>query len=175
MSHHVFVDESKQRDYLLVASVHTSGDLGELRKIMNRLTMPGQRRIHMKKESDSRRRQITDAIVAAEVNATVYNAGRHHHSELDARAACLRRLIEDNAVLRDPMIVLEQDDSLLDWDRRQLFALVRSTGHPQMRYQHQRAGAEPLLGLPDAIAWCWAKGGDWRRRIQPAVNHVRDV
>lgn len=175
MSHQIFVDESKQRDYLLVASVHASGDLGELRTMMNRLTMPGQRRIHMKKESDSRRRQIVDAIVTADVTATVYNAGRHHFSELDARAACFRGLVEEAAALRDPMIVVEQDDSLLEWDRRQLFALVRSVGHPQMRYQHQRAGAEPLLGVPDAIAWCWAKGSDWRRRIQPVVRHIRDV
>jgi hypothetical protein len=34
-----------------------------------------------------------------------------------------------------------------------------------LRYEHRRAAAEQLLTLPDAIAWCWAKGGDWRRRI----------
>ena len=72
-------------------------------------------------------------------------------------------------------IPVEQDDSLLDWDRRQLYALARDARLPLLRYQHQRASAEQLLAIPDAIAWCWAKGGDWRRRIQPVVTTVRRV
>jgi hypothetical protein len=32
-----------------------------------------------------------------------------------------------------------------------------------------------LLAIPDAIAWCWAKGGDWRRRIESVVTDVREV
>jgi len=27
--------------------------------------------------------------------------------------------------------------------------------------------------LRDRLAWCWAKGGDWRRRIEPVVTDVR--
>ncbi len=69
--------------------------------------------------------------------------------------------------------MIEQDDSLLDWDRRQLYALAREA--PLLRYEHRRASAEQLLAIPDAIAWCWAKGGHWRRRIQPAVTTVRQV
>ena len=33
--------------------------------------------------------------------------------------------------------------------------------------------AFPLLTVPDAIAWCWARGGAWRERIQPVVRYVR--
>lgn len=51
MSRHLLVDETKDRDYLLVASGHVSGDLDDLRKLMR-----GQRRVHMKKESDPPRR-----------------------------------------------------------------------------------------------------------------------
>jgi hypothetical protein len=32
-----------------------------------------------------------------------------------------------------------------------------------------------VLALPAAIAWCWANGGDWRRRIEPVVIDVREV
>lgn len=59
MSRHLFVDESKDRDYLLVASVHASGDLEDLedlRKLMRGLVLKGQRRVHMKKESEPRKR-----------------------------------------------------------------------------------------------------------------------
>jgi len=103
------------------------------------------------------------------------NAGRRYRDEPDARAACLRRLVDDAAHQGDTLLVLEQDDSLLDWDRRRLYALARDAQLPLLRYEHRRASAEPLLAIPDAIAWCWAKGGDWRRRIEPAVTTVRNV
>ncbi len=61
MSSHVFVDESKEHDYLLVASIHASGELDDLRKLMRGLVLRGQRRVHMKKESDPRRRAIAAA------------------------------------------------------------------------------------------------------------------
>lgn len=129
----------------------------------------------MKKESDSRKRAIAAAICGAGVTATVYDAGRRYRDELDARAACLRGLIDDATHQEDTLLVLEQDDSLIDWDRRQLYALARNAHLSRLRYEHRRASAEQLLAIPDAIAWCWAKGGHWRRRIEPVVTTVRQV
>jgi hypothetical protein len=100
VSGHVFVDESKDRDYLLVASLHVSGELDELRKFTRGLVLPGQRRVHMKKENDSRKRAIAAAICGAGVTATVYDAGSRYGHEVDARAACLRGLVDD--VVREP-------------------------------------------------------------------------
>jgi hypothetical protein len=34
---------------------------------------------------------------------------------------------------------------------------------------------ELMLAVPDAIAWCWAKGGVWKARIRPVVIGERDV
>ena len=70
------------------------------------------------------------------------------------------------------MLVIEQDDSLLDWDRRQLYALARETRLPLLRYEHRRASAEQLLAIPDAIAWCWVKGGPLAAP-DPARGHER--
>jgi hypothetical protein len=44
-----------------------------------------------------------------------------------------------------------------------------------LRYAHRRAASELLLAVPDAIAWCWAKGGHWRRRVERIVTDVREV
>lgn len=175
MSRHLFVDETKDRDYLLVASVHASGDLEDLRKLMRGLVLKGQRRVHMKKESEPRKRAIADAICGAGVTATVYDAGRRYRRELDARAACLQGVIHDAAEKDDTLLVLEQDDSLIDWDRRQLYTLAKQAHLDRLRYEHRRASTEQLLAIPDAIAWCWAKGGHWRRRIEPVVATVRHV
>jgi hypothetical protein len=53
-------DETKDCDYLLIASVHTSGDLDKLHKLIRGLVLPGQYRSHMKKENETRK-QLIDA------------------------------------------------------------------------------------------------------------------
>ncbi|MGL4744107.1 MAG: hypothetical protein ACRCXL_06915 [Dermatophilaceae bacterium] len=42
-------------------------------------------------------------------------------------------------------------------------------------YHHRRRHKEHMLAVPDAIAWCWAKGGNWRHRITPVIAQVREV
>lgn len=174
MSSHLFVDESKRRDYLLVAAVVTPTDLAAARRALRALIMPGQRRLHMKKESDARRSAIIDAITATGATAVVYNAGRSGRHELDARDACLRAVVADAAAAHHRLLVLEQDDSLLWWDRQHLIEITREVGcRDTLRYEHRRAEHEILLAVPDAIAWCWAKGGQWSDRVQPIVTAVR--
>lgn len=114
---HVFVDETKHRDYLLVAGAVLPADLDPVRRTLRGLVVPGQRRLHMAKEHDRRRRKIVDAIVATGVTATVYDAGRGTRHELAAREACLRAVVVDTAERSSGMLVLEQDDSLLWWDQ----------------------------------------------------------
>ncbi len=145
MSSHLFVDESKEHDYLLVASVQVSGELDDLRKLMRGLVLRGQRRVHMKKESDPRRRAIAAAICGAGVTATVYDAGQRYRDELDARAACLRGLVEDAAGRGDTLLVIEQDDSLLDWDRRQLYARAREAPPAAPALRTPRSSCSPSL------------------------------
>ena len=38
--------------------------------------------------------------------------------------------------------------------------------------RHRRAFEECLLALPDAVVWCWAKGKQWRRLVEPLVTEV---
>jgi len=175
VSSHIFVDETKRRGYLLVASAVVPGDLDSTRRMLRGLVLPGQRRLHMKDESDSRKRSIATAVAVSGVTATIYDAGRRHQNERERRAACLTALVVDAAARDDAILVLEQDDTLVVSDRKLLYRATREAGCPDLRYEHRRAAVEQLLALPDAIAWCWAKGGDWRRRIEPVVTDVREV
>jgi len=68
VSGHVFVDETKGRHYLLVAGVVMPPGLDPVRRTLRTLVMPGQRRLHMAKERDQRRRQIVDAFLASGVS-----------------------------------------------------------------------------------------------------------
>ena len=163
MTGHIFVDETKHRDYLLVAGVIIPGDLDPIRKAVRGLVLPGQRRLHMNAENDSRRKAIAAMIVDNAVQATIYDAGRRYPTERGRRAACLQALVGDAARRGDVMLILEQDDTLVSWDNRHLIEYTRAAGcRDTLRYEHRRAASEQLLAVPDAIAWCWAKGGDWR-------------
>ncbi len=171
---HVYVDESKAKDYLLVAAVLAPGDLAAARRSLRALIMPGQRRLHMKRESSARRSAIIDAITSAGTSAIVYNAGPAGSHELDVRLTCLRALVIDAAAAGHQALFIEQDDSLLGWERQRLIEITRDAGcRDSLSYEHRRAEHDVLLAIPDAIGWSWARGGDWRRRVEHLVGDVR--
>jgi hypothetical protein len=173
---HIYVDETKQRDYLLVASVHVSTDLTGLRQMVRGLLLPGQRYLHMKDEKDGRKRTIAQAFVDAGVQATVYRAGPQHRNERQRRSACLQALVDDHAGRGEAHIILDEDETMVKFDNQKLIEYTRAADcRDTLHYQHQRSHAEALLAVPDAIAWCWAKGGPWRTLIAPAVTATRDV
>ena len=122
------------------------------------------------KESDRRKRLIADALPGAGISATIYDVAHRYRTELHRKAACLQALVNDIATVgprTETLLVLEQDDTLIASDRKLLYRAVRAVSCADvLRYAHHRASAELLLTVPDAIAWCWAKGGDWRRRIR---------
>ncbi len=162
------------REYFVVAAIVVPDDLRALRRVVEDLLLPKQRYIHMKDEGNGRKQTIAKKLVGAGVEAVVYDAGQRYRTQLEARAACLRELIDDLAANPDDtLIIIEQDDSLVHSDRRLLYEAVRTVGRPEsLRYDHRRREAEILLGTPDAIAWCWAKGGQWRKHIGPTVARV---
>ncbi|GHF77951.1 hypothetical protein FHX82_004368 [Amycolatopsis bartoniae] len=44
-----------------------------------------------------------------------------------------------------------------------------------LTHQHLNSASVPLLWVPDAVAWCYGAGGDWRRRVMPIVSKVIEV
>lgn len=176
---HFLVDETKAKSYLVVAAAGLHYDLQVSRKELRELVLPGQRALHMKDERASRRREIADTIArmaAMGIAATIYDAGRRYRTEKDRRAMCLEALVADVIRHDQARITFDLDESLLSWDRQRMIELTRDAGaKDRIVYTHATRAAEPLLAIPDAIAWCWAKGGDWRRRVEPIVREVRQV
>lgn len=172
---HVFADESKAGPYLLIAAAVPASGLREARGVVRGLHLPNQSRLHMTAESDSRRRAILDTFQRAGLRATVLRAtGYKRH--IDARTACidvLVRLMSSGTMVR---LTFECDRSQDERDRRQLYRLVRELGRADcLQYEHRPATAEPLLAIPDAIGWAYARGGDFRKRARPMVDQVIDV
>ncbi|MFI9641274.1 hypothetical protein ACIG87_14625 [Micromonospora sp. NPDC051925] len=81
------MDETKERGFLLVATVVPPSDLTRARRTVRNLVLPHQRRIHFHKERDDRRRQIVTAITTIGVQATVFDAVGHRTTKLPGMPA----------------------------------------------------------------------------------------
>jgi hypothetical protein len=166
-----FIDESKARGYTVVAAIVLPSEVAPLRRSVDELRMRGQRRLHFAKESDQRRRAILSTLQAAQVHGIAYQA--HERDDLASRTLCLEAVVVDALRLGVTRIVLEQDDSIVSHDRQVLFTALRRAARTDITYEHARAATEPLLALPDAIAWAIARGGDWRRRVNPMIDSLQ--
>lgn len=169
-----FIDENTVRGIMVVAAVADPSALDHARRTLVALRMKGQERIHFKSERDSRRRAICSAMVTLDVQVRVYHAAGL--TPKLGRPRCLETLVEDLADLSVSRLVLEQDDSTVKSDRRILFEAAGKHGiRDQLTYHHLRARQEPMLWIPDAVAWCLAKGSEWPDRVRPLITKTMMV
>ncbi|TCC12235.1 hypothetical protein [Kribbella soli] len=62
--------------------------------------------------------------------------------------------------------MVERDDSTYEHDRRCLREATRRFGcHDTLRWDVLVAKADPLLWIPDAVAWSWTRGGAWKASV----------
>ena len=169
----MYVDETKAKGYVLAAAVVLPADVTEIRKTVRGLIAPGQTRVHMKAEKTPRQHVILSSLVTLAIAVTLYEAdSRTHRTDIARRRACLSHLVHDQAGVCEHL-VLESDTTQDARDRQALIELTRAAGcRDTMTYEHRTAAAEPLLSIPDAVAWAWARGGDWRRRVEPVVERI---
>jgi len=151
----------------VVATASALSDVQASERALRDLLKPGQRRIHFKSESDSRRRQILSRMCGLEVRVAVWVVKQR--SDKDARSLSLHALAEEAARAGVSELILERDESLERADRRLIADAVRRVGSPEMRYLHAGPHEHPLLWVSDAVAWCYSNGGDWIRRVDAIV------
>jgi hypothetical protein len=92
-------------------------------------------------------------------------------SQVHARRRCINRLLDDLSAANKCDVIVERDDAMLTHDKR-TFAGAAQKLFPDraLHYRWLTAYDEPLLWIPDAVAWCWSAGGRWRRRILPITD-----
>lgn len=175
MSGHAFVDESKRGPYLMCVYVAAPADRREVKVELNRLRPRGAPRLHMHAERDSLRREILSTLCELEVTATVFTSAIKPFRNARARiieAGIWPRIVRD----RIDRLVLEPEVGQDERDRKQLYELTRAAGlSGRFTYAHVAPTVEPMLWVPDAIAWAYGSGGDWRRRADPLIAEVVDV
>ncbi|MEU7937831.1 hypothetical protein [Microbispora bryophytorum] len=172
---HAFVDESARGGYLICTVVIAPEDLSASRQALRKLCKPGQQRIHMTSESDNRRREILSEIDGLGVAAHVYQAELGKRSQRVVRDDCIRAAVPGLIAMGVSRLVIESCDQ----DRQDRLVihetLSKAEAHDRLTYRHDRPASEPLLWVPDALAWAYGKGGDWRRRTRGVVQGVIKV
>ncbi|MGL5866789.1 MAG: hypothetical protein ACRCYX_13145 [Dermatophilaceae bacterium] len=173
MPGHAFVDENKSTGLIVCVAVLDERCVGQARQAMRALVHKGSRRVHMTRESDRHRRIVLNGIRVLPVRVEIYAARpTPGWCLLDVRARCLTQIVEDTPKHGYTKLTVELDESLGKRDRQVLYDATRTTGREYLAYDLVPAAREPLLWIPDAIAWCWARGGEWKQAVKPLVAQV---
>lgn len=169
MTRQAFVDESFRRDYLVCAVIVEARQVTSARQQAVQLLRRGQSRVHMAKESAANRRVILARVSNMSVNANVVTVSVADRSQRTARDLCLRRLVIELLDAGVTRMVIESCDQ----DRRDTQvigdALATAGRTGALEVQHLRPHDEPMLWLPDVIAWAFGNTEPWRRLVAALI------
>ncbi|MBB5790411.1 hypothetical protein [Jiangella mangrovi] len=169
-----FADESSRQGYLLCVVTVRQAEAGDVRKAMRALVAKGAGRLHMNDESDQRRRRILGVVRAQPIEAVLYVTRRKPIR--DGRAEIIRTVVPDLLTAGADRLVLEAQVGQDVHDRRVLFDSLQKAGRPgAFEYVHESPHAEPLLWVPDAVAWAYGRQGEWRPKVATVVRRVVEV
>ena len=165
MTSHAFIDESvRGPNYCLCATLVPGHGLAAARSHMRSLLISGQRRLHFASESPRRRKALLQDIAKIPCQSMIHVA--IGGEQVKARAAALESLMVELVDRNVERIVL---DSRQGQDHRDRVVIARALGPDagtDVQYQHLSSASEPLLWIPDAVAWSWGRGGQWRSLIE---------
>lgn len=163
---HIYVDESTAGDYLLMGAVIASANAPQMRSVMRGLLLPGSRSLHMRKEQ-KRAATILSTVVGLGPKVAIFRISSSIPA-LDARRAGVHALAEMACQLRADRVVFDTIESMAARDRAWVIEGAHLAGErtPPFSYHHQRRHEEPLLWIPDAVGWAWARGGQHRREVE---------
>jgi hypothetical protein len=171
-----YVDESERRGrYLMCAVVIDPVRAGKFRREIRGLLLPGQRRLHFKKEGVRRRRELATALLGLQLDASVFVCrAAPGRGEAEARALCLAAVVRHLQSRGEPVSLILESRHHQDVDDQPVIAAARRR-EPPLSYEHVDGDHEPLLWLPDSFAWLVGAGSDWRRRVAPAISRFEEV
>jgi hypothetical protein len=78
-------------------------------------------------------------------------------------------------MLKESRIMILENSNSMRRDNRTLNEVSRNASFQFPHYRHMNSRHEPLLWLPDIIAWCYGRGGTWRDAVEPLVAEVIEI
>lgn len=138
---------------------------------MRELRMKGQSRIHMKQESDQRKREILSSLRAiADWDALILQSKKSGRITMDTRQKLILLMAQHKSWQSVAELVVEDStDSARD---RKTFTWLLQNGTHQFKYSFKKPSEDPGLWAADAVVWAFAKGGIWRNSV---IEHIRSI
>ena len=174
MSWNTYVDESARQSYLLCGVNVEQSRTAELRSNLRALRPPAQTRIHMYRESKATQERIVRELLTLEIHAWIIRVSRQVSKLPNSRHLAIRSTSQIESMRRSRLLVFDQSSSHLA-DRRSLSEVASAVDFQFPHYRHMNSRHEPLLWLPDIIAWCYGRGGPWRDAVEPLVDEVIEI
>ncbi len=164
----MFVDETKRQNYVLACAAFAPDNMARAREGVRGLLAPGQRFLHMKSET-RRASSILDGILSLNPRPTLYICRREPGAtQVMQRCHCLAALARDSAANGVRSLTLDDAD---DAEKRRDRQVIAPIAHVLFAYEHRPSRMEPLLWVPDVLAWCHQRGG----RLREAVVAVATI
>ncbi len=138
MAGQMFIDENKSTGLLLVGACYAHGDVAMGRARLRKLLLPGQERLHFSHERDGRRRRILH-VATRDVSRVVVVQAESSLPLSRQRQLELSELANQAVRVGVSRMWIEQDDSVLTFDRKVMF-------------EHSR-----MSGAPDSISYAWLR------------------
>jgi hypothetical protein len=174
MPFNTYVDESIRKSFILCLVQVNSGELHEVRKHLRSLKHQGRNFIHMQEESKETQLRVAKGIMQLPVKATVIAASLLQVSHSMARASAISRAVTHLAFSDSQLVSFDLSNNLAR-DRQVIQQTARTMSASIPHYRHMNSRHEPLLWLPDIIAWCYGRGGTWRDAVEPLVAEVIEI
>jgi hypothetical protein len=148
-------------------------DHAEIRRGVEELMRPRQRRIHFHDESLAERRRFIEGFARLPIRVVIAAARIEQGVDAErARALCLSRLVhglQDRGISR---VVLESRHD----DRRDVRTIIGARRpEPLLVFDHRRPLGEPLLWIADGAAWAGIVRGAELDRLAAVVDQLIDV
>ncbi len=168
---YAFIDESQAGRYRLCIAAVKQTHLKDIRSSLQALRLPGQRRIHMAKESDRRRKNICNSILELlGWDAIVIESSPNKKITPETRQE-LFLLAAQHPLWEKIEVVIIEDSNERVRDKRTL-AWLNKYGNHKFEYRFEKPSQEACLWLADVIAWSLAKGNQWKKIFAQRVQVI---
>ena len=166
----MFVDESiRSSGYIMCAVALDSRVLNQTRSRLRTLARGNTSRIHMSECSKQQRREILRGIQSLDFSASIYLGQPKYRNKFEKpRDRCLRSIFED--FFDDAQITIESGS--VDKQDYELVRKVVSEGKKFPYVEHSAPNLEPLLWLPDIVAWSFGRDSEWKSAVLPKIEKI---
>jgi hypothetical protein len=174
MSFNTYVDESARDNFLLCGINVQQSQIHKIRGTLREFKVNGRSHLHMYQENRSTQEAVAAFVSNLPIRGWLIIVSAHTAKEPLARKLALQSLVEISSLRGSRLLTLD-DISCRRSDSKLLKDVAKNMDYQFPHYRHVNSRHEPLLWLPDIVAWCFGRGVSWRDAVEPLVDEVIEL